>query len=236
MATSAHAAQQPQDQNKKQEPPFIVRSLALFAGGAILLGGIGMTVGHQHQVDTANVASAAQVEQLRSQLNDLSSTTASTQEDVSTQATGMSPARKSSDDETMQAVMKKALTWSSGEEYIQARQDLIDRWKLDEKSQFLTVFMPGEDAGAWRTDSSGTTYFAYEGINSSLDSFTSSVTNVDGTRYTYFAVVGVKTRSSDGMATDVTYSTMSYTLDANGTISDLTGWAGAPGTDTTYSG
>ena len=61
------------------------------------------------------------------------------------------------------------------------------------------------------------------------------MTNVDGTRYTYFAVVGVKTRSNDGKATDTTYSTMSYTLDGEGTISDLTGWAGAPGTETIYS-
>ncbi len=49
------------------------------------------------------------------------------------------------------------------------------------------------------------TYFAHEGANSSLDSFTTSVTNVDGTKYAYFAVVGIKTTSSDGKATSTPY-------------------------------
>lgn len=217
-----------------EKKPLVVRFGALFVGTSVLMGGIGLAVSHHNTVSAADAASAAQVTQLQSQLNDLKTTTSKTQEEVSTEATGMSPARKRSDDEQMTDVMKQALTWSSGEQYINARQALIDRWKLDEGSQFLTVFMPGEDEGAWRTDSAGKTWFAYEGVNSALESFTSSVTDVNGTEYTYFAVVGVKTVSSDGKVSTVVYSTMSYTLDANGAISDITGWAGSPGHDKIY--
>lgn len=130
--------------------------------------------------------------------------------------------------------MKQALTWSTGEQYIAARQALIDRWHLDEHSQFLTVFMPGEDAGVWRKDSSGKIYFAYPDANSTLDSFTSAVTNINGTKYTYFAVVGIKAKSVDGKATRTSYATMSYTVDSDGSVSDITGWAGSPGHDRTY--
>ena len=219
-------------ENKKT--PVIARFGALIAGSAILLGGVGVAATHSDHVADENARNEAQVQQLQSQLASLETSTTNNQEVVSSEATGMSPARKHSDDENMKAIMKQALTWSNGNEYISARQALIDRWHLDETSQFLTVFMPGEDAGAWRTDSSGKTYFAYEGANSSLDSFTTSVTNVDGTKYTYFAVVGITTKSSDGKATSTSYSTMRYTLDSDGSISDITGWAGAPGRDRTY--
>lgn len=217
-----------------QKKPWIIRFGVLLVGASVCMGGIGVAAYRYNEVSAADAASAAQVEQLHTQLNELKTMTGKSQEDVSVEATGMSPARKRSDDERMTDIMKQALTWSTGEQYIEARNALIERWKLDEGSQFLTVFMPGEDAGAWRTDSSGKTWFAYEGINSALESFTSSVTNVDGTNYTYFAVVGVKTVSSDGKASTVTYSTMSYTLDANGTVSGITGWAGSPGHDRTY--
>lgn len=220
-------------ENKKKQP-VIARFGALIAGGAILLGGVGVAATHNDHVADENARTASQVQQLQSQLASLETSTTDHQETVSSEATGMSPARKHSDDEAMKAIMKQALTWKSGDEYISARQALIDRWHLDEGSQFLTVFMPGEEAGAWRADSSGKTYFAYEGANSSLDSFTTSVTNVDGTKYTYFAVVGITTTSSDGKATSTSYSTMSYTLDSDGSISDITGWAGAPGRDRTY--
>lgn len=219
---------------QETKKPFIARFGALIAGGAILLSGVGVAATHSNHVADENTRSAAQVQQLQSQLASLETSTTNNQEVVSSEATGMSPARKRSDDETMKTIMGQALTWKSGEEYIAARKALIDRWHLDEGSQFLTVFMPGEEAGAWRTDSSGKTYFAYEGANSSLDSFTTSVTNVDGTKYTYFAVVGIKTTSSDGKATNTSYSTMSYTLDSDGSISNITGWAGAPGRDRTY--
>lgn len=219
---------------QETKKPFIARFGAIIAGGALLIGGVGIAATHSDHVADENARSEAQVQQLQAQLSSLKTSTTDNQEVVSSEATGMSPARKRSDDETVRTIMQQALTWSSGEQYIAARQALIDRWHLDENSQFLTVFMPGEDAGAWRTDSSGKTYFAYEGANSSLDSFTTSVTNVDGTKYTYFAVVGIKTTSSDGKATSTSYSTMSYTLDSDGSISDITGWAGAPGRDRTY--
>lgn len=219
---------------QETKKPFIARFGAIIAGGALLIGGVGIAATHSDHVSDENARSEAQVQQLQAQLSSLKTSTTDNQEVVSSEATGMSPARKRSDDETVRTIMQQALTWSSGEQYIAARQALIDRWHLDENSQFLTVFMPGEDAGAWRTDSSGKTYFAYEGANSSLDSFTTSVTNVDGTKYTYFAVVGIKTTSSDGKATNTSYSTMSYTLASDGSISNITGWAGAPGRDRTY--
>lgn len=216
------------------KPSWVVRFGALIAGGAILCGGIGVAAVHGNTVSGENARTEAYVQQLRSQLGSTQASTTTAQENVSTEATGMSPARKAKDDETVEAIMKQALTWSSGQQYIDARKALIDRWHLDENSQFLKVFMPGEDAGAWRTDSSGKTYFAYEGANSTLDSFTSAVTNINGTKYSYFAVVGIKTRSVDGKATSTSYSTMSYTVDSDGNVTDLIGWAGSPGHDRTY--
>lgn len=216
------------------KPSWVTRFGALIAGGAILCGGIGVAAVHGNTVSAENARTEAYVQQLRSQLGSTQASTTTAQENVSTETTGMSPARKAKDDETVGAIMKQALTWSTGEQYIAARQALIDRWHLDEHSQFLTVFMPGEDAGAWRKDSSGKIYFAYTDANSTLDSFTSAVTNINGTKYTYFAVVGIKARSVDGKASKISYSTMSYTVDSNGTVTDLIGWAGSPGHDRTY--
>ena len=219
---------------QKQKSSFIARFGALIAGGAILCGGIGVATVHGNSVAAENAHTEAYVQQLRSQLSSDQSSTEEQKEAVSSEVTGLSLERKAKDDAAIEAIMKQALTWASGDQYISARKALIERWHLDENSQFLKVFMPGEEAGAWRTDSSGKTYFAYEGANSKLDSFTSAVTDINGMKYSYFAVVGIKTTSSNGKATTTSYATMSYTIDGNGNVTDLTGWAGAPGLDRTY--
>ena len=124
---------------QENKPSWVVRFGALIAGGAILCGGIGVAAVHGNTVSAENARTEAYVQQLRSQLGSTQASTTTAQENVSTETTGMSPARKAKDDETVEAIMKQALTWSSGQQYIDARKALIDRWHLDEKDRKSVV-------------------------------------------------------------------------------------------------
>lgn len=222
---------------KKEEVgqrPLWFRLLAPIAGAAVLIGGVSMYGVQSAKVEQANAAGEAEVSQLKRAISEAKNEGISAEEEITSAATGMSVARKSKDDKVMKEIMTEALGWESGEQYMDARESLIERWDLDENSQFLQVFMPGEESGAWRKDPSGKIYFAYDDIISSLGSFQTSVTNIDGDKYSYFAVVGMNSKSKTGKTTSTSYATMSYTVDSQGKVSDLTGWASNGAEPTTY--
>lgn len=200
----------------------------------VMTGALGLALSRYSEAKTVERREAAQVDGLHQELARNQAQAVSTQKKVNNEVLGLNQERKAKDDKSVESVMSEALTWSSGEEYMSARRRLVNKWGLTEDSQLLSVFLPGEEQGAWAVDGSGKRWFAYTGVNSSLDSFSTTVTRIDGTSYTYLAVLGVRTLSTDTQADSVSYSVMSYTVDGSGTVSNVTAWAGSPGLDRTY--
>lgn len=138
-------------------------------------------------------------------------------------ATGMDFDRKSEDDEKMEELLKEAMSWSSGDEYMMIRDDLIARYDLDSRSQFLTVFMPPLTVAR---DSAGNTYNRIDmyGLNAEFEGLGTYVTKIAADKYTYFGFVTwstVSNRGSEGTHFDV----VEYTIDGDGNISGLTAYA-----------
>lgn len=134
---------------------------------------------------------------------------------------GVSLTHKQDDDAVVREMMETALTWDGLREYMRSRDQLIERYGFDEDSEFMTVFMPGEDQGVMRTAPSGKTHSAFdEDLSSRFDSMTSYVTSVRGDVYSYFTVVTMRVSSDSGKASARSYATMQYDV-ANGKVENV---------------
>lgn len=176
---------------------------------------------------------AAQLQERREQVTALQSELAGVEQEVVDNraesvigATGQDVVgRQGVDDAVINDLMRTAVTWSSGREYMQAREDVLRRFGLDEGSPFMVQYMPGEEQGAFRTDPQGNVHFAFPDANSRLVSLESTLVEIDGPRWSYFAVVRTATSSAGG-AEVTSWSTMTYTIDEEGNVLDVMAYPG----------
>lgn len=142
--------------------------------------------------------------------------------EVVTEATGgVDLERKKEDDKVIHDLLDKALTWDGLAEYLDHRASIQRGFGLDEHSQFMTEYMPGEMAGVARKSPDGKMYYNYdEHMVNKLGDVTTWVTNVDGDVYSYAAVVSMRTSSRNGDSSAPTYSTLHYRM-VDGKIADM---------------
>ena len=130
--------------------------------------------------------------------------------------TGVEQERKANDDSKMTSIMYDVVTWSSYAEYCQKRQNFIDTYGEDEP--FLNMFFP---AVAVATSADGTQYNTIDtlGLRLEFSSLNSYIVNINGNKYSYFAIVSV---TADGGNTKKSF-VITYDMDANGTVTNLKG-------------
>lgn len=166
----------------------------------------------QEQVDTLK----AEVSSLEAQVT--------TEHDAALQViTGRDLSRQADDDLKVENMLRVATTWSNATEYIAARDTLKRAWGFTEDSTFLTVFMPGEAQGAYRTDAEGNLHFAFPGANSRLSGFESTLTSVVGEDWSYFALITTTTSSKEG-GRQTSWTAVTYTVDGEGNLVDVMAW------------
>lgn len=135
---------------------------------------------------------------------------------------GMDTERKASDDELVTELMETALTWKGMSAYLEARETVMRKYRFDEDSQFMKMFMPGEREGVVRTDPRGVKHYAYDkDISNSFESLETYVTEVDGDIYSYVAVVTMRTNSESGAASATSVSLLSYDV-LDGRVTNMT--------------
>lgn len=126
------------------------------------------------------------------------------------------PADRSETDSRLAAdMMKTLLTWNDIDSYNAARSAMMETYGAASDSQLLTVFLPEQSAEAF--DSTNTSGMAF-------DSATSYVVSEDGDQISYFALCQVTVTSKDGNETTGTRVGVFYTLDGDGTFSDLSAY------------
>lgn len=201
-----------EDDKRTRVVKFIHRNLVVLLVGVFflvtyfVLGGVS---------DTREEALSEQRGQIITLTKELelaeSSVQAEHNEQVAEATAGMQTEHKLADDEVMIELMRTALTWNGLSEYLSLRDQVMENYGFAEDSQFMTVFMPGEESGAARTAPSGKTYSSFDTeMSSSFDSLRSYVTGVNSDVYSYFTVVQMRVKSSSGSTSSAGQVVMTY--------------------------
>lgn len=147
---------------------------------------------------------------------------------VARQSLGVDPARVEKDTKTINDLLHRAMDWSSYAEYEQNRSEIMTKYHLDEKSSFMRSFLPPSPV---TTDGEGKKYPYIDaaGLNSTLRSAEVEVTGTKGPAYNYAVMATVSSTSADDEATASRTSPVFLTINGNGQIKDLEGYAAKSG-------
>lgn len=150
------------------------------------------------------------------------------QQEAVDSAQGTSEARLLEDTALIREFMRSVATWDSGESYTSARETAVRRYGLAEDSQFLQAYFPEP---VFNTDTSGNRFYVVdtEGLKSSLESIDVQTLAVTGTEYRYMVLADISSESSSGKSSANRTSVIYLTLDGEGTISDVSGFASVSG-------
>lgn len=146
------------------------------------------------------------------------------QQSVVDDALGTNARRVTADTSAIREFVAAVATWESGAEYAAARESVMRRYKLAKDSQFMKVYF---QAPVSNRDSSGKTFYAVDadGLNSSLSTLEVKVLAVSGTEYRYMVLADIESSSTDGKASARRTSVIYLTLDGEGAMSDVSGYA-----------
>lgn len=148
------------------------------------------------------------------------------QEAVYEQLTGSQVSRIDQDAEHLQQLMATALTWDDHQSYTDAREALLTEYGMDEESEFFTSFFPEAPVNV---DAQGNEYpyLDVAELSSELGDFDIELLSVAGTAYRYVVFAEMESQAQVGEA--VTRSAVPLVLFAtvqeNGTVVDVTGYA-----------
>lgn len=201
---------------------FVKRNMVLVIGlVAALLAGLVLAItasGSSSEVK----AKQAEMSQLETELSETEDARVAQEQEVSASLLGVDTDRIAADDKVIDGFLSDALTWSSHEEYMNARSTVQRKYGLDENSSFMTAFLPDGEAIS-KKDRTGKQYNLIDelGLTSLVGSYDASVLKVEGTLYTYFIEVNVQGKSADGKGSSSLPSLVLLTVDENGTISNV---------------
>lgn len=131
---------------------------------------------------------------------------------VISQATGgVDSEHRAADEKVARDLMSTALTWDGMPAYMEARDEVMRAYDMDEESDFMKSFMPGEVQGAMRTAPSGKTYYAEDSdINSRFSDLSTTITDVNGDVYSYWGLVTMRVQSDSGQTSTPMYATVTF--------------------------
>lgn len=196
--------------------------LMLLAGVFVIVGISYIVASNTQHIEV--VTQEQEIAELDAQMQAELATAKAEQQSVVDDALGTNAQRVATDTEVIRQFMKTVTTWETGEEYTEARESVVRRYKLDESSQFMRVYF---QEPIFNTDSSGNKFYVVdtEGLNSSLSSIDVKVLGVSGTEYKYMVLADIGSSSNDGKAGANKTSVIYLTLDGEGLMTDVSGFA-----------
>lgn len=173
----------------------------------------------------------AELEQQRVEISDLRAEVAGamadaalTEQAAAASALGADPHRVREDSKHIMALALDAFSWDSEAAYNDARAGVTRIYDIPEDSGFLTTFLP--PAPETRdADGNRYSYIDAAGLNSSVGDVATRLLSVRGINYRYMTLVTVQSSSSDGMETAGNVATVFVTIDGDGAMSDVSGFA-----------
>ena len=206
---------------------FYRNALLILLAGVFIIAGVSyfvVTGSQQEQV----AAQDKQITELDQQMQARLKSAKDEQQAVVDAALGTSAQRINSDTAVIRDFVKTVATWRTGEEYAAARESVIRKYKLKEDSQFLKTYF---QEPVFNTDSSGNRiyYVDTQGLNSSLTSMEVVPLGVSGTEYRYMVLADLGSSSNDGKASADKTSVIYLTMDGEGAMTNVSGFASVSG-------
>lgn len=177
---------------------WIGRNLFVLIGVLVAMFASTMYIVQTNNYDSEIAAQEARIAELEAEIAGASKEFDSVSGTMASQVVGFDTARVEKDIEQAKRLMDTAATWRNVDEYIAARDNIMKNWSLTEDSEFMTVFLPGEDEGAFRKDSKGNLHFAYPEANSTMRDFQSTLVGIDKddrSKWDYFGVVTIEVKA-----------------------------------------
>lgn len=202
---------------------FYRNALILILAAVFIASGTAYVVtvtGHQ----TESASDQQQIADLDTQMQTKLAAAKAKQQSVVDDALGTNARRVTADTAAIRDFVRTVATWKSGQEYAAARESVMRRYKLDKDSQFMKVYFQEPVSNR---DSSGKTFYAVDadGLNSNLSMVDVKVLGVAGTSYRYMVMADISSSSNDGKASASRTSVIYLTLDGDGVMSDVSGYA-----------
>lgn len=197
---------------------FPVVALAIFA---VLVAIAAVTTSGN---STKLAAQDAELDTLVAQVHDAQTVADTVTDDATRLLSGATSERLELDRVVIEELLERALTWGDNAEYTEARAATMRVYGLTEDSAFMTNFLP---PAPFSVDSKGNQYPYIDaaGLNSKLGDFQSSVLRINGLSYEYMVLVDVRSDSSDGRGAAVNVATVFVTIDGEGGVTDIRGYA-----------
>lgn len=137
---------------------------------------------------------------------------------------GTDNSRVEQDRAVIQSLLSTALTWDDRASYEDARNSVIEDYDLAADDHFVETYLPPAPV---TTDGEGNeySYLDVAGLNSRLGGFEAEVLSVIRTEYRYLVSVTAESVSNDDMESAANTSVVLLTINADGEISDISGYA-----------
>lgn len=195
----------------------------LLAGALLVITGAvsGVTLaGQAAQLD----AQQAKLDAITAKVNAARSAASNVETAVSLKGAGADPDRVASDTRVMGDLLNRALSWDSDASYNEARESTMRVYGLTENSTFMTSFLPPSPVNR---DSEGNEYPYIDaaGLNSQVGGFKARLLSVDAVDYSYMVLVDVQAKSSDGLGKAGNVATVFVTIDGEGALTKISGFA-----------
>jgi hypothetical protein len=195
----------------------------LVAGALLVITSVvsGVTISGQNAVLDAQ---QSKIDSLTTKIDAARSAAGNLEASVSMKDSGANPERIAADTKAIGDLVERALTWESDATYREARESTMRVYGLAEDSAFMSSFLPKAPVNL---DSQGNEYPYIDaaGLNSQVADFKVRLLSVDGVDYSYMALVDVQAKSTDGLGTAVNVATVFVTIDGDGALTKLTGFA-----------
>jgi len=195
----------------------------LAAAGILALTGIvsGVTVSGQND---ALQRQEARLAELTDEVGAARAATTDLDDTISVQASGADAARVAADSDVIGDLLQSALTWDDDASYREARESTMRLYGLAPDSSFMVSFLPEAPVNI---DSQGNEYPYIDaaGLNSQVGDFQAKLLSVDAVSYSYMVLIDVQARSSDGLGAAVNVATAFVTIDGEGAVSQISGFA-----------
>lgn len=183
----------------------IVIVLALFIGNAI--------VSATYYSSELKALDAKKLK-LQTQLEQQNADTLQFDTSVTNDVLGFDSGRVKSDDSAAEKFFKLAFTWTSYSDYVNVRNDIVDKYGLSLDSDFMKMLFPDVII----KDAAGNEYNVLDtsSANMSYDSMKSHVVGVKDGVYSYFTEVNVTAKAYD--STSVGHIVMVYDVSSDGKL------------------
>lgn len=169
----------------------------------------------QEQVETMNA--------LQASIDESASREVTQTHNIVSVVTGVDYKRLDKDKKIGESVIRLVTDWKNWDEYNAGREELKSTYGLTDNDAFMQTFMPVVGKGS-RSDPDYNIIDA-NGWNMSFNRMDQYLVKIDGTKYSYLSNVVMSSTygTSESKRTANSNAVMLYTVDADGSVSDLYG-------------